>query len=73
MSTTKSVDDALDFYPERESRTAFRRLPTATVWAYWSAMRDGLAAARAYHQLTTQGATHETAVEKVFDRHLNAR
>jgi len=72
MSTTKRFDNTLDFHPERDLGAAFWHLPT-TVMTYWSAIRDGLAAARAYHELTSHGATHEAAVEKVFGQHLNVR
>lgn len=71
MRTIKSFDDALDFYP-REPRAAFQRFFIG-VWTCWSAMRDGLAAARAYHELTTHGASHEAAVQKVFNEHFGAR
>ena len=70
MSTIRSFGNALHFHPERASRAVFWRLWTA-VRTYWSAVRDGLAASRAYHELTAQGANHEEAVEKVFDRHFS--
>jgi hypothetical protein len=72
MSTMTSVGDTLDHYSETTSRAVLRRF-LAAVGTYWSAMVDGLAAARTYHELTRRGATHEEAVEKIFDEHLSAR
>jgi hypothetical protein len=72
MSTMTSVGDTLDRYSETPSRTVLRRF-LAAAGTYWGAMARGLAAARAYHELIRLGATHEEAVEKVFDQHLQAR
>jgi hypothetical protein len=72
MSTIGSAGKPLSFYLEPK--------PDAHVWhfltdlqTYWSAERCGLAAARTYHELTRQGAPHETAVERIFDQHLGGR
>jgi hypothetical protein len=72
MSTIRSARHALDIHSEPNSAGLLRRLLTAAQ-TYRSAMVDGLAAVRTYHELIRRGATHEEAVEKVFDEHLRAR
>lgn len=71
MSTLRSVN-TLDLFAEPKATSALRRLVGA-VQTCWSAIHDGLAAARTYHELTRQGAPHETAVERVFEQHLGGR
>jgi hypothetical protein len=68
--TIKTFDEALDFYPS--SRAALSRFG-GVLQTYWSAMRHGLAAARAYHEMTARGVPHETAVQQVFSEHFDAR
>jgi len=72
MSSISSADKALNFRGEPRSRPGLADVVGA-VRTYWSAMFDGLAAARTYHELTTRGVPHEVAVEKMFDRHLANR
>jgi hypothetical protein len=72
MSTIKSFDEALDFYPPTPAKPALARLGGA-MRIYWSAMREGLAAARAYHALTGRGVPHDTAVRRIFTDHFDAR
>jgi hypothetical protein len=67
-----SVDKALNFRREPKLGPGLAGV-LAAVRTYWSAMLDGLAAARTYHELTTRGVPHEVAVEKTFDRHLSKR
>jgi hypothetical protein len=47
MSTIKSFDDALDFYPVVRTRPLLSRLGGA-LRLYWTALGDGLAAARVF-------------------------
>jgi hypothetical protein len=70
--TIKTFDDALDFYPAPAHRRALSRFG-GTLRTYWNAMRHGLAAARAYHEMTARGVPHETAVQHVFSDHFDAR
>ena len=71
MRTIDSFNDALDFYPAPAHRPALSRFG-GTLRTYWNAMRDGLAAARAYHEMTSRGVPHDEAVRRVFDAHFNA-
>ena len=71
MSSISSLDKALDYEPQPKLRAGLWHHVT-TVGSYWSAILGGLAAARAYNELTARGVPHEVAVETVFDRHLNA-
>lgn len=68
MSTIKSFDDALDFYPASNDRPLPRL--GRTVRTYWNALSEGLAAARTYHELTRRGVAHDLAVRKIFKDHL---
>lgn len=72
MSTIGSARHALDILSEPRSPGVLRRF-LAAVETYWGAIVDGQAAVRTYDELTRRGATHEEAVEKVFDKHLRAR
>jgi hypothetical protein len=67
MATVRSLDGALDFEP-RTSRGFFR-----SIALYWSALREGATAARAYEALTRQGATHEEAVARIMKEHFGRR
>ena len=71
MSTIKSFDDALDFYPVAGQRPLLSRLGGA-LRIYWNALGDGLAAARSYNELTRRGVPHDAAVRQVFDKHFDA-
>lgn len=70
--TIKTFDEALNFYPAPAHQSALSRFGGA-LQTYWSAMRQGLAAARAYHEMTARGVPHETAVQQVFSDHFDAR
>jgi len=71
MSTIKSFDDALDFYPAANRRPLLSRIGL-TLRIYGSALRDGLDAARAYNELTRRGVPHDAAVRQVFNTHFDA-
>lgn len=71
MSTIKSFDDALDFYPAASERPLLSRIGQS-VRLYATALGDGLAAARAYNELTRRGVSHDAAVRQVFDAHFDA-
>lgn len=71
MSTIKSFDDALDFYPAANRRPLLSRIGQ-TVRIYAIALSDGLAAARAYNELTRRGVPHDAAVRQVFNAHFDA-
>jgi hypothetical protein len=70
MSTIKSFDDALDFYPAASERPLLSRIGQ-TVRIYATALSEGLAAARAYNELTRRGVSHDAAVRQVFDAHFD--
>jgi hypothetical protein len=70
MNTIKSFDDALDFYPAASGRPLLSRIGQA-VRLYATALGDGLAAARAYNELTRRGVPHDAAVRQVFDAHFD--
>ena len=53
MSTIKSFDDALDFYPTASGRPLLSRIGQ-TLRIYATALSDGMAAARAYNELAGQ-------------------
>ena len=71
MSTIKSFDDALDFYPADSRSSALSRF-AGTLRLYWNALGDGLAAARAYNELMRRGVPHDAAVRQIFDTHFDA-
>jgi hypothetical protein len=71
MSTIKSFDEALDFYPAKGSHSALSRLGHA-LSLYWRGLCDGLAAAGTYKDLTRRGVPHDKAVHQVFDEHFAA-
>jgi hypothetical protein len=72
MRTVNSFNEALNFDPAPAFRSALSRFG-GTLRIYWNAMRDGLAAARAYHAMTSRGVPHDEAVRRVFDVHFDAR
>jgi hypothetical protein len=71
MSTIKSFDDALDFYPVATQRPLLARFGGA-LRTYWEALGDALAAARSYQELTRRGVPDNVAVRQVFDAHFDA-
>ena len=71
MSTIKSFDDALDFYPAANERPLLSRIGR-TLRIYATALSDGLAAARAYNELTRRGVPHDAAVRQVLGAHFDA-
>jgi hypothetical protein len=71
MNTIKSFDDALDFYPADSRGSALSRF-ARTLQLYWTALADGLAAARAYNELMRRGVPHDAAVRQIFDAHFDA-
>jgi hypothetical protein len=69
MATVRSLDGALDFEPRKLGlRRFFKGLNT-----YWSAIREGAAAAHEYDTLTRRGIAHQEAVEQVFEDHFGHR
>jgi hypothetical protein len=66
----KAFDGTLDFHPS--PRAALSRFG-GVLQTYWSALWHGLAAARAYHEMTARGVPHETAVQQVFSEHFHGR
>jgi hypothetical protein len=71
MSTIKSFDDALDFYPADHRGSSLSRFAHG-LRIYWEALRDGLAAARAYNELMRRGVPHDAAVRQIFNAHFDA-
>jgi hypothetical protein len=67
MASVRSLDGALHFEPR--GRGGFFK----SVAVYWSALREGAAAAHEYESLTRQGATHEAAVAQVMKHHFDRR
>src|SRR5262245_39477088 len=72
MRTIDSLNDGLSFHPAPAHSPAPSRFG-GTLRTYWDAMRDGLAAARVYHEMTSRGVPHDEAVRRVFDGHFDAR
>ena len=72
MRTIDSFNEALSFYPAPNYRLALARFG-GSLRTYCDAMRDGLAAARAYHEMTARGVPHDAAVQRVFSDHFDAR
>jgi len=68
MSTIRSYDDALDFFPAAKREPPRFNL-LATIRAVWEALGEGLAASRRYHELTARGMSHDQAAAKVFFEH----
>ena len=73
MSTIKNYEDALDFLPKYHGEEGLAARFGKGLKAYWAGLSDGLAAARAYHELTRRGVPHDEAVREVFEAHLDAR
>jgi hypothetical protein len=71
MNTIKSFDDALDFHPASGQLPVLSRLRRAVV-TYWTAFRDGLAAARTYTELTRRGVPHDAAVQHLLGTHFSS-
>lgn len=72
MSTIKSFDEALDFYPSASVKSRFSRF-SSRVKLYWNAMGDGFAAAADYQTLTARGVPHDVAVRQIFGIHFDGR
>ncbi len=73
MSAIKNYDDALDFLPKYQGDEGLAARFGKALQTYWTALGAGLAAARAYHELTARGVAHEQAVRQVFELHLDGR
>jgi hypothetical protein len=71
MSTIKSYDDALDFYPPEAPRLSLARFGNGAR-LYWRGLCEGLAAAGTYKELMRRGVPHDKAVRQVFDEHFGA-
>ena len=69
MATVRSLHGALDFEPRSLGVRRFFK----GVGVYWSALREGAAAAHEYETLTRQGVAHEQAVAQVFEEHFDRR
>jgi hypothetical protein len=69
MATVRSLGGALDFEPRSLGARRFFK----SLYVYWSAIRQGAAAAQEYDALTRRGVAHEEAVEQVFDEHFGRR
>jgi hypothetical protein len=73
MAHVRSLDGAFSFEP----RSLHGRLPgrsfLARLATYWSALRDGSAAAHDYQRLVRQGTPHAEAVARVFEDHFDGR
>lgn len=73
MSAIRNYDDALDFLPKYQGEEGLVTRFGRGLTAHWAGLRDGLAAARAYHELTRRGVPHDEAVREVFGSYLDAR
>lgn len=73
MSAIKNYEDALDFLPKYRGEEGLAARFGKGLKAYWTGLSDGLAAARAYQELTRRGVPHHEAVREVFEAHLDAR
>jgi hypothetical protein len=72
MRTFDSINDALSLYSAPSERQILTRFG-GWIRTYWNAMRDGLAAARAYYAMTSRGVPHDVAARHVFSEHFQAR
>jgi hypothetical protein len=73
MATIKNYADALYFLPGYHVDEGLAARFGRGLEAYWAALADGLAAARAYQELTRRGVPHDEAVREVFKLHLEGR
>ena len=73
MSAINNYDDALDFLPKYQGEEGLVARLGRGLKVYWAGLADGLAAARAYHELTRRGVPHDRAVREVFEQHLDGR
>jgi hypothetical protein len=73
MTTIKSFDDALDYFPGPAGRRSFLSRFGSTIKIYWASLREGIAAARLYNDLTRRGVPHDMAVRQTFDACFNGR
>ena len=69
MATVRSLHGALDFEPRSLGIRRFFK----NVTVYLNAISEGAAAAHEYHTLTRRGASHDDAVEQVFEEHFTSR
>lgn len=74
MSTMQSFVPSLGS-PSTWTRQGLSAMATflGSVGTYWEALREGLAAARRYHELTTRGVEHSAAVRQIFDEHFASK
>jgi hypothetical protein len=66
MAFVKAFDSALELESNKE--TARRVLQGLA--NYWTALREGGAAAHEYEKLTRRGTPHAEAIALVFDKHF---
>jgi hypothetical protein len=71
MSTLR-FNDRLHLSSNGDGRAVLARL-FATLATYWSALKAGHAASRAYHQLRARGTPHDIAVRQIFNDHFKGR
>jgi hypothetical protein len=71
MSIAKNFEEALGFLPHEQTKGPVARF-VALAGVCFGALRDGLAAAHKYGELTSRGVPHDVAVQKVFEQHLGA-
>ena len=72
MSTIKSFDDASRFLSGCQPSARCCRASAGRCGSTATALNDGLAAARAYNELTRRGVPHDAAVRQIFDAHFDA-
>jgi hypothetical protein len=69
MNTIKSFGHTWDVLPSTSHSLAnFGR----ALRTYWGAFAEGLAAARAYNEMTRRGVPHAVAVKAIFNEHFDA-
>ena len=68
MSTTKGFNETFSFHAASDLLSGLG----SAIHLYWDAMREGLAAAGKYQELTARGVPHDTAVRRIFDDHFRA-
>ena len=69
MSIARNFEESLGFLPHEQVKSPFARF-IEPVAVYFGALRDGLAAAHKYSDLTGRGVPHDVAVNAVFEQHL---
>jgi hypothetical protein len=68
MSITKSFHESHSLHAASDRLAGFG----SALHLYWDAMREGLAAAGKYQELTARGVPHDVAVRRVFNEHFGA-